>query len=149
MPFQSADLLPVLALVVWTLIIFVWMYLTRIPAFQKAGINPDEARHPDAGYNASIPAGVRSVADNYNHLHEQPTIFYALVFFAALTGGGDNIFMYLAWAYVLLRVIHSLVQILSARVAQRFLVFALSTLVLIVMAAKEVLRIVAAPPLVG
>ena len=81
------------------------------------------------------------MADNYNHLHEQPTIFYALVFFAALTGGGDNVFMYLAWAYVILRVIHSFIQVLSSQVTQRFLVFALSTLVLIVMAVKEVLRI--------
>lgn len=141
MPFQTEDLLPVLALVVWTLIIFIWMYLTRIPAFQKAGIDPNDARHPDAGYNAKIPASVRSIADNYNHLHEQPTIFYALVFFAALTGGADNIFMYLAWAYVVLRVLHSFIQILSSQVAQRFLVFALSTIVLMVMAVKEVLRL--------
>ncbi len=149
MPFQTEDLLPVLALIVWTLIIFVWMYATRLPAFSKAGINPDDARHPDAGYNAKIPPNVRSVADNYNHLHEQPTIFYALVFFAALTGGGDNFFMYLAWAYVGLRIVHSLVQILSAKVAQRFLVFALSTLVLMVMAGKEVVRILTNPVIAG
>ena len=141
MPFQTEDLLPVLALVVWTLIMWIWMYVTRIPAFQKAGISPDDARHPDAGYNAKIPANVRSIADNYNHLHEQPTIFYALVFFGVLTGGGDNIFMYLSWAYVILRVVHSLVQVLSAKVAPRFLVFALGTVVLMIMAIKEVLRL--------
>ncbi len=44
-----------------------------------------------------MPANVRSVADNYNHLHEQPTIFYALMFFAALTGGADHVATYLAW----------------------------------------------------
>ena len=141
MLFQTEDLLPVLALIVWTLVMFVWMYATRLPAFQKAGIEPNEARHPDAGYNARIPASVRSVADNYNHLHEQPTLFYALVFFAALTGGGDNVFMYLAWAYVILRVIHSFIQVLSSKVEQRFLVFALSTLVLMAMALREVLRL--------
>jgi len=143
MPFQAEDLYPVLALIVWTLVMLLWMYATRIPAMQKAKINPNDARHPDAGYNDKIPASVRSVADNYNHLHEQPTIFYALVFFAALTGGSDNIFMYLAWAYVGLRVIHSLVQVLSSQVTQRFLVFMLSSIVLIVMAVKEVIRVVA------
>lgn len=143
MPFQTEDLYPVLALVVWTLVMLVWMYVTRIPAFAKAGVNPDDARHPDAGYNEKIPASVRSVADNYNHLHEQPTIFYALVFFAVLTGGGDNIFNWLAWAYVGLRVLHSFVQILSAKVAQRFLVFALSSVVLVIMAGKEVFRLLA------
>ena len=141
MPFQTEDLLPVLALVVWTLVMFVWMYVTRIPAFSKAGINPDDARHPDAGYNEKIPSNIRAVADNYNHLHEQPTLFYALVVFAALTGGGDNILMYLAWAYVILRIVHSLVQVLSAKVTSRFLVFAVSTLVLIVMGGKGVIRV--------
>ncbi|GGB70482.1 MULTISPECIES: MAPEG family protein [Henriciella] len=141
MTYQMQDLLPVLALIVWTLIMWVWMYATRIPAMQKAGINPDDARHPGSPYNEKIPASTRSVADNYNHLHEQPTIFYALVFFAALTGGGDSIFMYLAWAYVGLRVVHSLVQILSSKVTQRFLVFALSSIILMVMAGKEVIRV--------
>lgn len=143
MPFQAEDLYPVLALIVWTLVMLLWMYATRIPAMQKAKIDPNDARHPDAGYNDKIPSSVRSVADNYNHLHEQPTIFYALVFFAALTGGSDNIFMYLAWAYVGLRVIHSLVQVMSPKVTQRFLVFMLSSIVLIVMAVKEVIRVVA------
>lgn len=143
MPFQPEDLYPVLALVVWTLVMLIWMYITRIPAFAKAGIEPDEARHPDSGYTAKIPASIRSISDNYNHLHEQPTIFYALVFFAALTGGGDNVFMYLAWGYVGLRVLHSLVQVMSSKVTQRFLVFALGSIVLIVMAVKEVIRIFA------
>lgn len=141
MPFQPEDLYPVLALIVWTLVILVWMYVTRIPAFAKAGVKPDDARHPDAGYNEKIPASVRSIADNYNHLHEQPTIFYALVFFAVLTGGSDNLFNWLAWAYVGLRVLHSFVQILSPKVAQRFLVFMLSAIVLMVMAGKEVVRL--------
>ncbi|MGB3627440.1 MAG: MAPEG family protein, partial [Henriciella sp.] len=130
MTYQLGDLLPVLALVVWTLIMWIWMYATRIPAMQKAGINPDDARHPGTDYSASFPASTRSAADNYNHLHEQPTLFYALVFFAALTGGADHIFTWLAWAYVGLRVIHSLVQVLSSKVTNRFFVFALSSIVL-------------------
>ena len=63
---------------------------------------------------------MRSVADNYNHLHEQPTIFYALMFFAAMTGGGDATALKLAWAYVILRVLHSLVQATINRVDRRF-----------------------------
>ncbi|WP_300391359.1 MAPEG family protein [Henriciella sp.] len=149
MPFQSEDLYPVLALIVWTLIMWIWMYATRIPAMQKAGVNPDDARHPGADYSASFPASTRSAADNYNHLHEQPTLFYALVFFAALTGGGDNIFMYLAWAYVIARIIHSLVQVLSPKVTQRFFVFAVGSLILMIMAVKEVVRILTLPGIAG
>jgi hypothetical protein len=100
-------LLPVLALICWTLVMWLWMYATRIPAMQKAQIDPDAARHPGT-YGDRMPANVRSVADNYNHLHEQPTIFYALMFFAALTGGQGNFMELMAWIYVGLRIVHSL-----------------------------------------
>lgn len=134
-------LLPVLGLIVWTLVVWLWMYATRIPAMQKLQINPDDARHPGT-YGDRLPANVRSVADNYNHLHEQPTIFYAIMFFAALTGGGDNYMMMVGWAYVGLRVLHSFVQILSPKVMLRFLVFSLSTFALIALVGREVFRIV-------
>jgi hypothetical protein len=84
---------------------------------------------------------VRSVADNYNHLHEQPTIFYALMFFAASTGGGDDFALRLAWAYVLLRVVHSLVQATFNRVVVRFSLFALASLVLMVFTVRELVRV--------
>ena len=88
MPINVEFLQPVLILVVWTLIVWMWMYATRIPAMQAAQINPDDARHPGT-YAGQLPPNVRAAADNYNHLHEQPTIFYALMVFAALTGGAD------------------------------------------------------------
>ena len=127
MPINVEFLHPVLALIVWTLILWLWMYATRIPAMQKAHINPDDARHPGT-YGDKLPANVRSVADNYNHLHEQPTIFYALMFFAALTGGGDHLATLIAWIYVGLRVLHSFVQILSPKVVLRFTCFALASI---------------------
>ena len=136
----QAFLTPVLLLVCWTLIMWLWMYVTRIPAMQKAGVDPDSARHPGT-YGDKLPASVRSVADNYNHLHEQPTIFYALMIFAGLTGGGDTMMMYLAYGYVGIRVLHSLIQVLSPKVALRFLVFALGSILLFVMAGKEVIRV--------
>ena len=75
---MNSILAPVLALVVLSLLVWIWMYVTRIPAMQKAGIQPQEARFP--GSLDRLPDSARQVADNYNHLMEQPTIFYALVF---------------------------------------------------------------------
>ncbi|MEM7459141.1 MAG: MAPEG family protein [Pseudomonadota bacterium] len=135
-----AFLTPVLLLVCWTLIMWLWMYATRIPAMTKAKIDPDDARHPGT-YADRLPANVRAVADNYNHLHEQPTIFYALMVFAALTGGADGLLLNLAYGYVGIRVLHSLVQVLSPKVLLRFLAFAAGTIVLFVMAGKEVIRV--------
>jgi len=129
----------VLALIVWSLIVWAWMYALRIPAMQKAGINPDDARHP--GSLDALPAGVRQVADNYNHLMEQPTIFYALAFFTVHAQNDSGLAVTLAWAYVVLRVIHSLIQNTINRVMLRFLVFSISTLVLIAWAAIEVMAV--------
>jgi hypothetical protein len=129
-------LLPVLTLIVLSLLVWVWMYATRIPAMQKAGIAPQEARFPNA--LQQLPDSARQVADNYNHLMEQPTIFYALVFYIVLAGHSDQLHIYSAWAYVALRVAHSLVQGTVNIVSIRFSVFALSTFALMLMAGREV-----------
>ena len=137
---NTAFLTPVLVLVAWTFVMWVWMYATRIPAMQAAGLDPQEAAYPGTWAHRLRP-GVRSVADNYNHLHEQPTIFYALMFFAALTGGVDSTTASLAWTYVVLRILHSLVQATFNRVVVRFAVFSLGSLVLLVFTAREALRV--------
>ena len=132
-------LTPVLALAIWTLIIWIWMYALRLPAMQAAGINPQDALHP--GSLSVLPVHVRVAADNYNHLHEAPTVFYALAFYGHLAGQGDGLNILLAWAYVGLRVAHSLVQILVRNVAMRFALFALSTLVLMALAVRYALAL--------
>ncbi len=130
-------LTPVLALITLTLIVWIWMYATRIPAMQKAGISPQAAKHPGT-WEAGVPSSARQVAENYNHLLEQPTIFYALVFYIVLAAHSDPLHIYLAWAYVALRVVHTLIQCTVNLVPLRFLVFSLATLALMIMAAREI-----------
>ncbi len=136
---ETTILTPVLALITWTLLIWAWMYALRIPAMNAAGLDPDEARHP--GSLNQLPSSARAVADNYNHLHEQPTIFYALVFYTALAGNGDTTAVMLAWLYVGLRVVHSLVQNTINKVIVRFALFALSTLALVALTALNLLAL--------
>jgi len=132
-------LTPVLALIVLSLLVWIWMYATRIPAMNAAKIDPQKAKHP--GSLNMLPSSARQVADNYNHLMEQPTIFYALVFYIVLSGHTDPLHIWLAWLYVGLRVIHTLVQCTVNHVPTRFAIFSLATLVLMVMAAREVLAL--------
>ncbi|MGC9955235.1 MAG: MAPEG family protein [Rhizomicrobium sp.] len=136
---MASMLTPVLALIVLTLVVWIWMYATRMPAMQKAGIKPQDARHP--GSPNGLPSPARQVTDNYNHLLEQPVIFYALVFYIILSGHSDGPHVYLAWAYVALRVIHTLIQCTVNNVTARFFVFSLSTIVLMVMAGRELLAL--------
>jgi hypothetical protein len=82
------------------------------------------------------------VADNYNHLHEQPTVFYALVFYTHLAGTAGEAAVALARACVALRVLHSLVQNTINRVMIRFSLFALATLVLMALAVLNLLALV-------
>ena len=142
MPSIHEFLTPVLALVAWTLVMWFWLYATRLPAMRKYGIAPQDARHPGM-YADRIPEHVRSAAENYNHLHEQPTIFYALMFFIALTGGNDGTALALAWGYVALRVVHSLVQATVNIVVVRFMVFAIASLLLVALTVREILRLAA------
>lgn len=118
---------PVIALVAWSLVMWVWMYATRIPALYAARmkLDPDAPRGEQM---ALLPPRVRWKADNYNHLMEQPTVFYAIALALSLLSVGTWGVLALAWGYVVLRVIHSLVQALGNRIEIRFVVFVLSNI---------------------
>jgi len=130
---------PVMALVAWSLVIWLWMYIQRIPAMQKAGIKPQDARFP--GSLDRLPDTARQAADNYNHLMEQPTIFYAAALAIQVAGHADGMAVHFAWVYVGVRVLHSLLQVSINLVALRFLLFVVSTGVLAAMVIRELMRI--------
>lgn len=125
MTVETQILAPVIALVAWSMLMWVWMYATRIPAVMAANMKLDP-NSPRGEQMATLPASVRWKADNYTHLMEQPTIFYALAIALAVLGEGGGINAYLAWAYVGLRVVHSLVQSIGNKIEVRFFLFLLS-----------------------
>ncbi len=126
---------PVLALVVWTFVMWFWMYATRIPAMRAAGIDPAKVKgKEDLG---KLPQKVNWIADNYNHLHEQPTVFYALAIYTHIAGVTDTISVALCWIYVGIRIVHSIVQATSNFVPARFYIFAIGSLVLMILAGRN------------
>lgn len=135
---QSDILQPVAVLAVWTMVVWIWMYATRLPAMNRAGIDgKNMVGSTGRGLRDDLIAKGETkaswVADNYNHLHEAPTVFYAVALLLAFVGQGDGLNATIAWAYVALRIAHSLIQIISNRVMIRFLIFALSSLALIML----------------
>ena len=116
---------PVVALVIWSMVMWVWMYATRIPAIaaMKMVLDPEA---PAGVQMSQLPPRVRWKADNYNHLMEQPTVFYATALSLAFLGAASEFTVYAAWAYVGLRVVHSFVQALINKIELRFTVFFLS-----------------------
>jgi hypothetical protein len=123
-------LAPLVALAAWSMVMWLWMYVTRLPAMRRAHMKPD-SNAPRGEQMNQLPPSVRWKADNYNHLMEQPTLFYAVVLALVLAGGGSGAEVALAWAYTGLRVVHSLVQALINRIEVRFVLFILSSLALI------------------
>ncbi|MEP0390906.1 MAG: MAPEG family protein [Erythrobacter sp.] len=139
-------LAPAVALMIWTMVMWAWMYATRIPAMSKSEQVPPISelkggKGPDL--DAVLPEHVQWKAHNYNHLHEAPTLFYAVAIVLAILGHGDGMNAFLAWIYTGLRVAHSLVQVTANRVMVRFVLFALSSVVLIVLIAKAAMIVFA------
>jgi len=120
---------------------WVWLYATRIPAMKAAGLDPGKVREKKE--LEVLPRKVRQVADNYNHLHEQPVIFYALVFYVHLCGQADPTNVALAWTYVGFRVAHSLFQALVNFIPVRFVLFMLGSLALMGIAVRSVIATLA------
>ncbi|MEO8454635.1 MAG: MAPEG family protein [Sphingomicrobium sp.] len=123
---------PMVVLVAWSLVMYIWMYVARLSAMRRAGISLKGRRGTrGSALEGLIPDEANWKAHNYAHLMEQPTIFYAIVTALILMGFDWPINVYLAWAYVGLRVIHSLIQATVNVVVYRFIVFTLSSLCLI------------------
>ena len=131
---------PVVALLIWSMLIWFWMLVTRIPAMQDMKIKLDPTVPPKE-LTRSLPARIRWKADNYNHLMEQPTLFYAAALTMALSDPGNGVALASAWAYVLLRIAHSLTQTTFNHIMTRFSLFLASSAILLVLlyqAAKAV-----------
>ena len=136
----SPILAPVTALVLWSLVMWAWLYATRIPAVSRLKV-PLDPNGSKAEFDAALPPHVRWKADNYNHLMEQPTIFYATALALALAGAGAGLNAWLAWAYVGLRVVHSLVQATSNVIMVRFSIFMVSSAVLLILAIRAAMAV--------
>ena len=124
----------VAALVAWTLVMMLWMYFTRMPAMRRAGISLKGrvgARGKDL--DGVVEDSVQWKSHNYNHLMEQPTLFYAVALSLVIIGDRDPGTLAFAWAYVGLRIAHSLVQSTVNIVKYRFLLFALASVALILL----------------
>ena len=129
---QIALLTPVFVLILWTFTIFLIMAYGRA-RFMK---DPQDAAHTK-DLKGTLPAWVERTGDNYNHLFEQPVAFYALTICIAVINDFEPFMIDLAWAFVALRIIHSLVQLTFNLVLLRFFIFVIGWLILAVMACSQ------------
>ena len=134
---------PVVLMCLLSFLMMVWMYATRIPAskeIEKKGIDLQDLSHPSK-LGGVFPSKVERVADNYNHLFEQPTVFYATVFVIWALNATDNFYLSCAWIYFIIRVIHSIFQATINSVWVRFSLFMTSWIILALMIFKLIFTV--------
>lgn len=125
-----AIFLPALALMLWTLLVLVQVPIRRFMAYFRGLV---QARDFVLGESADVPADVALPNRIFMNLVEVPVLFYALVGIAFATHQVDAISVGMAWLYVALRLIHSLIYFTYNHVVHRFAVFATSNLVVLAM----------------
>lgn len=136
----SAILQPVFVVALLTVAMMIWMLATRIPEMSKRGIDAQQAQDTSR-LRDLLPPEIMRISNNYNHLFEQPTLFYAVAISIAVLGHVDSLHVHCAWAYAGLRIAHSLVQATVDIVMIRFGLFLLSWVALAVMTVREALAL--------
>jgi hypothetical protein len=134
---DKAILAPAAVLIVWSLVMLIWMAATRLPAMSKIGIDMGKAvggRGVDIDPN--VPPSVAWKSHNYAHLMEQPTLFYATVMILAVLNAATPLLVSIAWGYTILRILHSVYQAMINVVMIRFVLFALSSTCLVILAVQ-------------
>ena len=140
---NSPILVPAAVLIIWSLVVLLGVAVTRLPAMAKAGVSLGSiVGGRGADLEGVVPDRVSWISHNYTHLMEQPTIFYPTIVILALTGADSATNVALAWVYVGLRVVHSLVQSLWNRVAVRFTLFLIATGALFLLAINALLAVI-------
>jgi hypothetical protein len=136
----SAILQPVFVVGLLTVVMMIWMLATRVPEMSRRGIDPQQAQDTSRMRDL-LPPEIMRVSNNYNHLFEQPTLFYAVAISIAALGLVDSLHVYCAWAYAILRIAHSLVQATVDIVMIRFGLFLLSWIALGLMTVRGALSV--------
>ena len=127
---NPAILYPLFALAAWTLIVLVLIPIARVRSVRQREIGPDDFKY---GESAKVPGHVSVSNRNYMNLLELPMLFYVVGILLYVTGGASYVTIALAWAYVVLRVVHSLIHLTYNKVLHRLTAFTLSNVVIVVL----------------
>ncbi len=121
--------LPLFTMMVLTALVWLISFIRRAIFLQSEKIDMEDLRLPEQRERI-LPPAVAAPGHNYMNLFEMPVLFYALCLYLMMQGEIAHFYMQAAWAFVVLRVLHSIVQCTYNRVLHRFLVYFLSSLIL-------------------
>ena len=121
---HNIDILnPVIALALWTFLVLLLIPFVRVRSVRRREIGPNDFKY---GESPAVPPSVSIPNRNYMNLLELPMLFYVVCVVLYVTAGTSRLAVIVAWIYVALRVVHSLIHLSYNRVIHRLAVFALS-----------------------
>jgi hypothetical protein len=129
----------------WTFVMEGWMYSKRLPALTEYKVSTDPS-FTASRMEKMLPPHLQWAAQNFNHLHEQPTYFIGTILSLTYLGIGDRATVAAAWGYVGIRIVHSLVHALTNRIMVRFSLFSASSLVLLGLTVRTAAVVFASGP---
>ena len=118
---QTAIFGPVFAMLLLTIIVWLYMFMKRIPWIQSADLTPEQMRPGE--FEKNQPEDVLNPSSNFKNLFEIPILFYVLVFFLFVTEQVDMIHVAAAWLFALTRYAHSFVHCTFNHVMTRFMLY--------------------------
>ena len=133
-------LLPMLGMITLSGLMIATLFFSRAPSIIKHWGNLKRAKHSD-NLRPNLPDRMRYITDNHNHLFEQPTLFYAIVIYIYLVKNADDLHIQLAWGYVILRVLHSVIHLTTNNVSWRAVIFIMSGFCLLAMVTRELIAV--------
>lgn len=134
---QSSILSPVLAMLCLAFAVWLWLFITRLRYMASHNIEPGELATPEQVYS-TLPPFAANPGYNFRNLFEMPVLFYTLCFYLFAMQQVDATHITCAWIFVVLRVVHSVIQCSYNNVSHRFGVYALSSIAVWTMLARAV-----------
>ena len=134
---------PLFALAAWTLIVLLLIPFARAGSVRQRQIAVDDFKF---GESAKVPGNVSIPNRNYMNLLELPMLFYVVGIVLYVTGAASTLTIAIAWAFVVLRVVHSLIHLTYNRVVHRLAAFTLSNVALVALWIVAALHVAAASP---
>ncbi len=125
---NHAILYPIFALAWWTSCVLLLIPIARIRAGRRREIVVDDFKY---GESSAVPPHVSIPNRNYMNLLELPVLFYVAGVLLLVSPCTSLTSIYLAWLYVGLRIVHSVIHLTYNKVLHRLAAFAASNAVLV------------------
>lgn len=127
--FYKPMLLPMLAMVFLTFLVWFYLFARRIPEILRKGIDVRDLKDRQRAHG--LLPGSAAASNNLKNLFELPMLYYVAVLLSLLLMIQDPVLVLLSWGFVALRYVHSLIHCSYNDVNHRFAVYAISCLFLL------------------